>query len=133
MSANDRAFSRLDRESLQEVLSSGTDSNGVGNSRATKYRIAREQKLLYLDELFSDLNMSGLHSLLNTALLQHPRNGEPIHPACEKLSAGLIGLGILYDKPQRVKEIAPKLKALILDGYNELVELGFSIPDDNKE
>jgi hypothetical protein len=133
VSARDRAFSRLDRADLQEVLSSGADSDGVGNARATKYRIAREQKLLYLDELFSDLDISGLHSALNLALLAHPRGGEPLHPACENLSAGLVALGMLYEKPQNVKVVAPKIKALIIDGYAQLVDLGFSIPADNKE
>jgi hypothetical protein len=133
MSAKDRAFSRLDRADLQEVLSSGADSDGVGNARATKYRIAREQKWLYLDELFSDLDIPGLHSLLTRALIQVPQTNEPLHPACEKLSAGLLGLARLYEKPQNVKEIAPKIRVLILDGYAQLVELGFSIPDDTKE
>lgn len=131
MSAKDRAFSRLDRADLQEVLGSGTDSQGAPNPWVTEYRIAREQKLVYLDELFSDLDVSGLHSLLSELLLQHPRSGESLNQACEKLSAGLIGLGRLYEKPQNVKEVAPKLRALILEGCAQLGELGFTIPTSN--
>jgi hypothetical protein len=44
-----------------------------------------------------------------------------------------VALGMLYEKPRNVKVVAPKIKALIIDGYAQLVELGFSIPDDNKE
>lgn len=124
MSARDRAFSRLDRQDLQEALNSGTDSNGVGNAWATRYRVARESKLVYLDELFSDIDLNAMNSALTLALLSPGASNEPKHIACSKLSAGLTALGMLYEKPQQVKQRAPEIKALITEGYQELKLLG---------
>ena len=124
MSARDRAFSRLDRQDLQEALNSGTDSDGVGNAWATRYRVARESKLVYLDELFSDLDLNAMNSALTLALLSPGASNEPKHIACSKLSAGLTALGMLYEKPQQVKQRAPEIKALITEGYQELKLLG---------
>ena len=120
MSAKDRAFSRLDRQDLQEMLEAGE-----GSGRATRYRIARESKLVYLDELFSDLDLGAITSALNVAILNPGKPDQPLHIACSKVSAGLLGKLKLYEQPQEVKQRAPQIKALILEGYSELKQLGY--------
>ena len=128
MSAKDRAFSRLDREQLQEALEAKTDRYGETNTWATKYRIARESKLVYLDELFSDLDLNAIDSALSIALRNPGSSNEPKHIACSKLSAGLTARRMIYEKPQQVKQRAPEIKALILEGYQDLERLGYGAP-----
>ena len=132
MSARDRAFSRLDREDLQEALGAKSDRYGESNTWATRYRIARESKLVYLDELFSDLDLDAIDSALSIALLKPGASSEPKHIACSKLSAGLTARRRLYEKPQQVKQRAPEIKALILEGYKELELLGYGAPKEPK-
>jgi hypothetical protein len=123
MPAKDRAFSRLDREDLQDVL-----ANADRYPRELKWIKARETKLVYLDELFSDLDLSFLHEALFMALMKLPSAGDDdLHSACSQLSAGLSGREMLYEKPQRVKERAPEIKALIVQGYEQLKALGYGI------
>jgi hypothetical protein len=128
MSAKDRAFSRLDREQLQEALEAPTDLYGERNTWATRFRISRESKLVYLDELFSDLDLGAITSALNGAILNPGKPDQPLHIACSKVSAGLLGKAKLYEKPQQVKQRAPQIKALIVEGYQELEGLGYGIP-----
>ena len=123
MSARDRAFSRLDREQLQEALEAETDRYGEPNPWATRFRVAREKKLVYLDELFSDLDLSAMNSALTIAVMRPGARDEPKHIACSKLSAGFEALRMLYEKPQKVKQRAPEIKALIIEGYTELKAL----------
>lgn len=132
MSARDRAFSRLDRQDLQEALGAKTDRYGESNTWATRYRIARESKLVYLDELFSDLDIDAINSALFTALLNPGASDEPKHIACSKLSAGLTAKRRIYEKPQQVKQRAPEIKALILEGYQDLERLGYGAPRETK-
>ena len=122
MSARDRAFSRLDREQLQEALEATTDT-GERTTWATRFRIARENKLVYLDELFSDLDLDVIESALTVALINPGASNEPKHMACSKVSAGLTALRRIYGKPQEVKQRAPQIKALIIEGYTELKAL----------
>ena len=122
MSARDRAFSRLDREQLQEALEATTDT-GERTTWATRFRIARENKLVYLDELFSDLDLSAMSSALTIAVMSPGASNEPKHIACSKLSAGFTALRMLYEKPQKVKQRAPEIKALLIEGYTELKAL----------
>lgn len=122
MSARDRAFSRSDRETLQEALEATTD-NGQHTTWATRFRIAREKKLVYLDELFSDLDLSAMSSALTIAVMSPGASNEPKHIACSKLSAGFTALRMLYEKPQKVKQRAPEIKALLIEGYTELKAL----------
>ena len=122
MSARDRAFSRLDRQDLQEMLEATTDT-GERTSWATRFRIARENKLVYLDELFSDLDLSAMSSALTIAVMSPGASNEPKHIACSKLSAGFEALRMLYEKPQKVKQRAPEIKALLIEGYTELKAL----------
>ena len=128
MSARDRAFSRLDREQLQEALEAPTDLYGERNTWATRFRISRESKLVYLDELFSDLDLGHIGEVLTYAVRQPGISGDPRHMACSKVVAGFLGRNRLYEKPQQVKQRAPELKALIVEGYQELVGLGYGIP-----
>jgi hypothetical protein len=65
-----------------------------------------------------------MNSALTLALLSPGASNEPKHIACSKLSAGLTALGMLYEKPQQVKQRAPEIKALITEGYQELKLLG---------
>lgn len=123
MSARDRAFSRLDREQLQEALEAETDRYGQPNPWATRFRVAREKKLVYLDELFSDLDLSAMNSALTIAVMRPGASDEPKHIACSKLSAGFEALRMLYEKPQKVKQRAPEIKALMIEGYTELKAL----------
>ncbi len=132
MSARDRAFSRLDRQDLQEMLQAETDRYGERNTWATKYRIARESKLVYLDEIFSDLDIDAIDRALFIALLNPGATNEPKHIACSKLSAGLTARRRIYEKPQQVKQRAPEIKALILEGYKELELLGYGAPKETK-
>jgi len=125
VSAKDRAFSRLDREQLQEALEAETDLYGERNTWATRFRVAREKKLVYLDELFSDLDLGAITSAVNVALLNPGEPDQPLHKACSKVSAGLLGRLKLYEKPQEVKQRAPQIKALIIEGYAELKQLGY--------
>lgn len=120
MSAKDRAYSRLDREDLQEMLEAGESSG-----RATRYRIARESKLVYLDELFSDLDLGAITRALDIAILNPGKPDQPLHIACSKVSAGLLGKRKLYEQPQEVKQRAPQIKALLIEGYAELKQLGY--------
>ena len=122
MSAKDRAFSRLDREQLQEALEATTDT-GERTTWATRFRIARENKLVYLDELFSDLDLDAMSSALTIAVMSPGASNEPKHMACSKLSAGFTALRMLYEKPQKVKQRAPEIKALLIEGYTELKAL----------
>jgi len=130
VSARDRAFSRLDRQDLQEALGAKTDRYGESNTWATKYRIARESKLVYLDDLFNDLDLSHIGQVLTRALsnLEIGSVDNPGYLACSKVVAGLGGRNRLYEKPQLVKQRAPEIKALIVDGYNELKRLGYDFP-----
>ena len=123
MSARDRAFSRLDREQLQEALEAETDLYGERNTWATRFRVAREKKLIYLDELFSDLDLDAMSSALTIAVMSPGASNEPKHMACSKLSAGFTALRKLYEKPQKVKQRAPEIKALLIEGYTELKAL----------
>jgi len=123
MSAKDRAYSRFDREDLQEMLSAS-----VSYGRDTRYRKARESKLVYLDELFSDLDLGHIGEVLTYAVRQPGISGDPRHMACSKVVAGFLGRNRLYEKPQQVKQRAPELKALIVEGYQELEGLGYGIP-----
>ncbi len=132
MSAKDRAFSRLDREILQEALEAPTDRYGERNTWATRFRISRESKLVYLDELFSDLDLGAITSALNVAIVNPGKPNQPLHIACSKVSAGLIGKLKLYEKPQQVKQRAPQIKALIVEGYKELELLGYGAPREPK-
>ncbi len=132
MSARDRAFSRLDREDLQEALGAKSDRYGESNTWATRYRIARESKLVYLDELFSDLDLDAINSALFIALLNPGASTEPKHMACSKVSAGLMAKLRIYEKPQQVKQRAPEIKALIVEGYKELELLGYGAPREPK-
>lgn len=126
MSAKDRAFSRLERESLQEVL-----DNAERYPQELKWIKARESKLLYLDELFSDLDLRLLNEALFMALRKLDKDSDgDLRSACEQLSAGLRGRETLYDKPQEVNERAPKIKALIVQGYEQLKALGYGIEND---
>lgn len=122
MSARDRAFSRLDREQLQEALEATTDT-GERTTWATRFRISRENKLVYLDELFSDLDLDAMSSALTIAIMKPGASNEPRHIACSKLSAGFTALRMLYEKPQKVKQLAPEIKALLIEGYTELKAL----------
>jgi hypothetical protein len=99
LSAKDRAFSRLDREQLQEALEAPTDRYGERNTWATRFRISRESKLVYLDELFSDLDLGHIGEVLSYAVRQPGRTGDPKHTACSKVVAGFIGRNRLYEKP----------------------------------
>ncbi len=128
MSAKDRAFSRLDREQLQEALEAPTDRYGERNTWATRFRISRESKLVYLDELFSDLDLGHIGEVLTYAVRQPGISGDPRHMACSKVVAGFIGRNRLYEKPQQVKQRAPEIKALIVEGFQELEGLGYVIP-----
>jgi hypothetical protein len=132
VSAKDRAFSRLDREILQEALEAPTDRYGERNTWATRFRISRESKLVYLDELFSDLDLGAITSALNVAIVNPGKPNQPLHIACSKVSAGLIGKLKLYEKPQQVKQRAPQIKALIVEGYKELELLGYGAPREPK-
>jgi hypothetical protein len=124
MPAKDRAFSRLDREDLQDVL----ENADRYYPRKLEWIKARETKLVYLDELFSDLDLKLLNEALFRALLKLPYAGDnDLRSACSQLSAGLRGREMLYEKPQQVKERAPQIKALILQGYEQLKALGYGI------
>jgi hypothetical protein len=128
MSARDRAFSRLDRQDLQEILQADTDRYGERNTWATNYRIARESKLVYLDELFKDLNLNHIGQVLTRAISGEGHHEKPSFEACSKVIAGLRGRNRLYEKPQLVKQRAPEIKALIVEGYDELKRLGYDFP-----
>jgi hypothetical protein len=128
VSARDRAFSRQAREELQEVLQATTDPYGDKNKWATRYRIGRESKLVYLDDLFSDLDLGAIGSALTKAVIRVGSSEQPLYIACSKVSAGLQALRMLYEKPQQVKQRAPEIKALIVEGYTELEGLGYGAP-----
>ena len=126
MSAKNRAFSRLEREDLQEVL-----ANADRYPRELEWIKAREAKLVYLDELFSDLDLGVLSQVLFMALMKlNPDSDDDLRSACEQLSAGLRGVEMLYERPQELNERAPKLKALIVQGYEQLKTLGYGIAND---
>jgi hypothetical protein len=114
------------------MIQADTDRYGESNTWATKYRIGRESKLVYLDELFSDLDLDAINRALFIALLNPGASNEPKHIACSKLSAGLTGKRRIYEKPQQVKQRAPEIKALILEGYKELELLGYGAPKEPK-
>jgi hypothetical protein len=127
VSARDRAFSREPREGLQEALEATTDG-GEPNVWATRFRKATERKRVYLDEFFSDLDLRAMESTLKLAKLNPRVSDEHKNMAYSKLSAGLTALGMLYEKPQQVKQRAPEIKALITEGYQELNPLGYGFP-----
>ena len=112
------------------MLQAGKDSNGVGNAWATKYRISRESKLVYLDDLFNDLDLNHIGQVLTRALsnLEIESVDNPGYLACSKVVAGFGGRNRLYEKPQLVKQRAPEIKALIVEGYDELKRLGYDFP-----
>jgi hypothetical protein len=104
------------------MLEATTDT-GERNTWATRFRVARENKLVYLDKFFSDLDLSAMSSALTIAVMSPGASNEPKHIACSKLSAGFTALRMLYEKPQKVKQRAPEIKALLIEGYAELQAL----------
>ena len=114
------------------MIQADTDRYGESNTWATKYRIGRESKLVYLDELFSDLDLDAINRALFIALLNPGASNEPKHIACSKVSAGLMAKWRIYEKPQQVKQRAPEIKALIVEGYKELQLLGYGAPREPK-
>jgi hypothetical protein len=114
------------------MLQAETDRYGERKTWATKYRIARESKLVYLDQIFSDLDIDAIDRALFIALLNPGATNEPKHIACSKLSAGLTARRRIYETPQQVKQRAPEIKALILEGYKELELLGYGAPKEPK-
>jgi hypothetical protein len=69
-----------------------------------------------------------MESTLKLAKLNPRVSDEHKNMAYSKLSAGLTALGMLYEKPQQVKQRAPEIKALITEGYQELNPLGYGFP-----
>lgn len=131
MSAQDRAFGReTEREEIQEIL------EARDNSWATSWRYKREQKLTWLDNFFSDIDLSSIRQAHSDGMLKihNPASPPELRTALELTLAGLTAIDRLYEKPRQPKEVAPRAKKILLEGYSILLEIGIATrPSNNSQ
>lgn len=129
MSARDRAQSRDgDREEIAYYLESK-----ISNGYATEWRLRREERLKFLDDFFSDLDINAISSAATISSLKlSPDSPEAFREAWILLTTGLQAREQLYQNPHNVKEVAPRAKLAITAGYESLIALGYATrPNEN--
>ena len=117
MSAEERAQSRQGREAIQIMIEEGW-------ARVSPAMIAREERLVRLDALDSE----GLHQEANNALgkLAHRGNESvELSNVLSELITANYARNKLFEDPQNIEEVYPRINAIFETGLNKLVKLGF--------
>jgi beta-lactamase class A len=116
MSARDRAFSKQDREILQEMIDEEFE-------RVTPAMKSREERLQFIEDTISKelLRATSFVMLNMVSRLQE----QQFYEAYETLSGALSVLGNLKSNPANAKRIAPELRRVIEETLASLVETGF--------
>lgn len=118
MSAKARAFSRLDRESLQEAIA-------ANNQWAKTWVQKREQKLVYLEtQMSQDLIHEAETALFNLSRsLDFQANPEPV--ACLRDIQGALSVWYrVLRKPQNVKVAVNVISKQLNDSLDSLASAG---------
>jgi hypothetical protein len=116
MSAKDRAFSRQDREALQEMIEEGFE-------RVTPAMKSREKRLQLVEQTIpSSLLRSASYAMLRMmSKLDQPF----FYENYEALSVAYSAYDKLIDNPANANKIAPELRKVFEETLGSLVEGGF--------
>jgi len=116
MSARDRAFSKQDREVVQEMI----EENFAKVTPAMK---SREKRLQFIEATISAelLRAVSFAMIRMLSRLHDPK----FYTAYESLSAALSLHEKLFSNPANAQEIAPKLRQVFEGTLGSLVETGF--------
>jgi len=116
MSASDRAFSKQDRETLQEMIEEGYE-------RVTPAMKSREERLQFVEATISpELRRAVTFVMMSmVSKLNEPQ----FYSAYESLSAALCLEANLISNPANAKKIAPEIRRVFEETLASLVETGF--------
>tara|TARA_B110000503_G_scaffold19161_1_gene28531 strand:- start:2416 stop:2808 length:393 start_codon:yes stop_codon:yes gene_type:complete len=116
MSARDRAFSKQDREVIQEMI-------GENFAKVTPAMKSREKRLQFIEATISAELLRAV-SFAMTRMLSRLHDPK-FYKAYESLSAALSLHDKLFSNPANAQEIAPKLRQVLEGTLGSLVETGF--------
>jgi len=116
MSASDRAFSKQDRETLQEMIEEGYE-------RVTPAMKSREERLQFVEATISpELRRAVTFVMMRmVSKLNEPQ----FYSAYESLSAALCLRDNLISNPANAKKIAPEIRRVFEETLARLVKTGF--------
>ena len=117
MSAEERAWSRQGRQAAQMMIEEGA-------TRLTPAMIAREERLVRLDALDSE----GLFIEASSALSQLAHRGDEsveLSDVLRELITAIFARNKLFEDPQKIEEVYPRINKIFETGLNKLVQLGF--------
>jgi hypothetical protein len=117
MSARDRAFSRQDREVVQEMIDEGFE-------KVTPAMKSREERLQFVEQTIpSSLLKAVTHAL---TLMMNKLDQPVFYTAYEALSVAYSTYAKLINNPANASKVAPELLKVFEETLGKLVESGFT-------